>query len=113
MGRIMGALAGAVSGLLAVVLVSAQFVLIAGTTMGVVREHCLDLESSSGATVDIDSGWTYVLLPPLMFANVDPAGGCVRNSPLREALAGVGVWDLPSAREQVRRHVVEQLTQPD
>lgn len=74
-----------------------------------VREHCLDLDASSRAEADVDSKWTYILWPPLTFANLDPAGTCVRNSPLREALGALGIWELESPEEQVREHIQEQL----
>lgn len=88
----------------------ASFVLIAGTSFGVVREHCADLETSSRETgVDIDSGWTYIVWPPFTFANIDPSGGCVRNAPAREVLDAVGIWELPPPEVQVREHVLQQL----
>lgn len=92
-----------------VVLVLTQIILFSGTSMGVVREHCLDLESSTAAqAIDLDSGWTYILWPPMTFANLDPSGRCVRNAPLREALSKTGIWRLPSPEEQVVEHLREQ-----
>jgi hypothetical protein len=77
--------------------------------MGVVREHCLDVDSSLAAQrVDLDSKWTYVLWPPMPLANLDPSGTCVRNSPLREAMAKAGVWKLDSPDAQVRTHLEKQ-----
>lgn len=91
----------------------ASFGAFAGTSMGIVREHCLDFAASSpSAGVDIDDKWTYIIWPPFTLANLDPSGGCVRNSPLREALSGVGVWDLPSSEEQVREHIGQQVESP-
>ncbi len=100
-------------GAAAVLMVIAQlasFTFFTGTSMGVVREHCLDLENSNQVDgADIDRKWTYILFPPLTFANLNPPGGCVRNSPLREGLSAVGIWKLPSAEAQVERHISEQL----
>jgi hypothetical protein len=77
-----------------------------GTSTGVVREHCLDVESSLVAQrADVDSKWTYVLWPPMPLANADPSGTCVRNSPLREVLAKADVWKLHSPEDQVRTHL--------
>ena len=101
--------AAGVGGLLAFLFVLAQIIFWSGTSLGVVREHCLDLEASSRASADVDSKWTYILCPPLTFANLDPDGTCVRNSPLREGLEVIGIWDLPSPEEQVREHLQEQL----
>lgn len=97
-------------GLLWLVVVVAFNVTLFGTVNGAVKEHCLDVGASEALQrVDVDSHWTYVLWPPLPFAAVDPAGRCVRNNPAREALDYVGIWELPSPEEQVRRHVVGQL----
>jgi hypothetical protein len=97
---------GCLGGLVAVLI---NVVLIGGTSLGVVKEHCADLEQARAGVRDVDSGWTYILWPPLTLANLDPSGGCVRNSPLREGLAAIGLWELPSADEQVERHIREQL----
>lgn len=96
--------------LLGFILLLPQVLLWGGTSLGVVREYCLD-ESASVATksVQVDSSWTYVVWPPLLFANSDPPGRCVRNSPLREGLSAIGVWDLPSAEKQVKQHIEDQL----
>ena len=101
---------GAVGALLLVVAQLLFFALVLSTTTGAVREHCADVQSSERlGFVDVDSNWTYIVWPPLIFSSLDPAGYCVRNSPLREGLAAIGVWDLPSPEEQVRRHVLEQV----
>lgn len=103
-------IATGIGGLLAVLFVLAQLLFWFGTSLGVVREHCADAETSSPESgLDVDSSWTYILWPPLVFANADPAGTCVRNAPLREALDQVGIWDLPSAEEQVADHLREQF----
>lgn len=82
-----------------------------GASFGVVREHCVDVENSSAETgIDIDNKWSYILWPPGPLANLDPAGGCVRNSPLREALNAAGLWELPSPEAQVRDHVQGQVS---
>ena len=79
-------------------------------SFGLVREHCLDIdESERSQRVEVDSHWTYILWPPLMFAGLDPPGRCVRNTPAREGLHQVGIWKLASAEDQVRDHVEDQL----
>ena len=88
----------------------ALMVFVLGTSLGVVREHCLDVPASRAAqAVVVEKHWTYVLWPPFIFASADPAARCVRNSPLRQGLDAIGIWKLPSPEEQVRRHVVDQL----
>jgi len=97
-------------GLLGLLIFLMSSVLIEGSTTGVVREHCLDLAASRAAqSVRVDTHWTYILWPPLLLASADPAGRCVRNPPVREGLAAIGLWSLPSPEEQVRQHVVSQL----
>lgn len=97
-------------GLAAILLIGIQAVLLMGTSMGVVRESCLDISSSmSSRSVKVDSSWTYIVWPPLVFANLDPAGRCVRNSPLREGLSALDIWSLPSPEVQVRDHIENQL----
>lgn len=89
-----------------------QFVFWGGTSLGVVKEHCLDVEASERAgTVRVDSHWTYIVFPPIFFSAADPAGRCIRNTPLREGLAALSIWSLDSSSEQVRDHVVEQYRQ--
>lgn len=89
-----------------------QIIVWGGTSLGVVKEHCLDTElSRSTNSVQVNSSWTYILWPPLIFANADPSGTCVRNSPLREGLNSMGVWALPSPEEQVHDHIEDQLNQ--
>lgn len=107
-----GAQVALLGGLVGFLFLLTQVIFWAGTGLGVVREYCLD-EQASRATnsVQVDSGWTYVLWPPLIFANADPTGTCVRNSPLRQGLDAVGVWSLPSPEEQVRGHIEDQLDQ--
>lgn len=84
---------------------------IAGSSLGVVKQHCLDVESSIQAeSADVDSSWTYILWPPLFFANADPMDKvCVRNSPVREALGASGVWELGTPEEQLRLRVEDVL----
>jgi hypothetical protein len=87
----------------------AQVIFWGGTSFGIVREYCADIEASrSTNSVQVESSWTYVLWPPLFFANTDPPGRCVRNSPLREGLSAIGIWSLPSPEEQVRKHIENQ-----
>lgn len=89
-----------------------QVIFWGGTSLGVVREYCLDEEASRATnSVQVNSSWTYIVWPPLMLGNADPSGTCVRNSPLREGLHSVGVWTLPRPEEQVRDHIEEQLSQ--
>jgi hypothetical protein len=57
----------------------------------------------------VESRWTYVVFPPIIFANLDPDGRCVRNSPLREGLSALGVWELPPPQEQVTEHIRDQV----
>src|SRR5438105_887754 len=79
------------------------------TGFGVVHEHCLDaVPSRALGRPDIESHWTSVLWPPLAFSARDPAGMCVRTSPLHEALTAIGIARLPSPQAQVRRHVLAQ-----
>jgi hypothetical protein len=106
MGELFKGLAGVIAGFL---LFSAQAVVIAGTSLGVVQEHCVDLDQLRQGDREVDSRWTYILWPPLPFSAVDPAGGCVRNTPLREGLAELGIWELDSPEAQVREHIRKQL----
>jgi hypothetical protein len=106
MGEVFKGVAGVLAGF---VLLGAQAVVIGGTSLGVVREHCVDLDQLRQGNPEVDSHWTYILWPPLPFSAVDPAGGCVRNTPLREGLAEVGIWELDSPEEQVREHLRKQL----
>jgi hypothetical protein len=109
-GGVLAGIGSALTGIAILLAQFAMFVVIAGTSIGAVREHCLDVgESEALQRVEVDTGWTYMLWPPLVFASLDPAGRCVRNSPLREGLAYIGLWELPSAEEQVREHVLDQL----
>jgi hypothetical protein len=81
-----------------------------GTFSGVVREQCLDTGASKRTGgVEIDSHWTYIVWPPLMFAANDPHGRCVRTNPARVALDHLGIWPLPSPELQVRKHIADQL----
>jgi hypothetical protein len=80
------------------------------TSLGAVREYCLDTKATAAShSIVVEKHWTYVLWPPFFFASNDPPGRCVRNSPLREGLSAVGIWKLPSPEEQVRRHIASQL----
>lgn len=85
-------------------------VLVLSASTGVVREYCLDTNATEASgSVVVDKHWTYILWPPGPFASIDPAGRCVRNSPLREALSAIGIWRLPSPSAQVRQHIASQL----
>jgi hypothetical protein len=98
--------AGAIGALLGILFLVVQLTL----GSGVVREHCLDVRASQATgTVQVDSHWTYIVWPPLYFAALDPAGRCVRNTVLHEALSYLGILKLPSPTEQVRRHIASQL----
>ena len=83
----------------------------AGFGSGAVREHCIDSEASNAAgEVLVESRWTYVFWPPLVFAGTDPPPGrCVRNHPGTAALQLTGVRDLGGPREQVRKRLQEEL----
>lgn len=106
----MKALGEVLVAVLGVALFLISSVLVMGTSTGIVREHCVDSSQTieTGA-IDVDSSWTYILWPPLPFANLDPPGTCVRNSPLREGLNAVGIWDLPLPEDQVIEHGRSQL----
>jgi hypothetical protein len=98
-----GALIGGILGI-------ALTIVTLSVSSGVVREYCLDVTASQATqSVVVDKHWTYIVWPPLMFSSLDPAGRCVRNSPLRQALDALGIWKLPLPEEQVRRHVLAQL----
>jgi hypothetical protein len=89
----------------------AALVFFAGFGSGVVREHCID-SAASNATgeVQVDSRWTYIVWPPLVFAGKDPPPGrCVRNQPGTAALQYLGVRDLGGPNEQVRKSLQEKL----
>ena len=99
-------IAGVIGFVLAAIFLLAQFVFWAGTSFGVVREHCLVADHG---TARVQSKWTYVLFPPLVLSSMDPPGRCVRNSPLREGLDAVGIWHLPTPEAQVAQHIADQL----
>jgi hypothetical protein len=99
-------------GIVGFIFLLSQVVFWGGTSLGVVHEHCLDVGASEASrSVEVDSKWTYILWPPLTFGAIDPSGRCVRNTPLREGLSAVGIWDLPSPEEQVRDHIQDQLNE--
>lgn len=99
-------IAGAIGALLGLLFLAAQLAL----GFGVVREHCLNATATKATgSIQVDSHWTYIVWPPLYFSAADPAGRCVRNSPLHEALSYIGIWKLPPPTEQVRRHIASQL----
>lgn len=103
-------IAEGVAGLVGLFLGLATMVLSLAFGSGIVREHCLDVETSQAiGGVNVDTKWTYILWPPLPFASLDPPGRCVRNQPGREALDYVGVWELGEPEEQVREHAEEQV----
>ena len=102
-GEVAAGLLGAIVGL-------AMTVVFLSSSLGVVREYCLNVPASQAAqAVVVDKHWTYILWPPLVLSGNDPPGRCVRNTPIRQALDAIGVWKLPTPEEQVRRHVVAQL----
>jgi hypothetical protein len=88
----------------------AALVLVAGFGSGVVREHCIDSAASNAVgEVLVESRWTYVIWPPLVFAGNDPSDGrCIRNHPGTAALQYLGVRDLGGPNEQVRRSLREK-----
>jgi len=76
----------------------------------VIQERCLEADASAATrSVQVDTHWTYIVWPPFALASLDPPGTCVRNSPLHVGLDAVGVWKLPSAEDQVRQHILDQL----
>lgn len=85
--------------LIGIVLIGLQFLFLASAT-GVVKEHCLGSEPTNPE--DVESGWTYILWPPLIFTAVDPPGRCVRNTIGREALGAVGIWPPKDTRRAGR-----------
>jgi hypothetical protein len=105
-------LLGVFGGILGAAFLLSQIIFWFGTSTGIVHEYCLDSQSSVATqTVQVDSHWTYILWPPLIFSAIDPPGRCVRNTPLREGLDAVGIWKLPSPEVQVRDHIRDQLKQ--
>ena len=88
----------------------APLVLIAGFGSGAVREHCIDSDASNATgEVQVDSRWTYIAWPPLVFAGTDPPDGrCIRNHPGTAALQYLGVRDLGGPAEQVRKSLREK-----
>lgn len=101
-----------IGGVLGFVFLLSQFIFWGGTSTGIVREHCLDVPASESAnSVVVDSHWTLIVFPPLVFSGVDPNGRCVRNTPLREGLNAAGIWKLDSPAEQVRTHALAQYEQ--
>jgi hypothetical protein len=100
----------AIAGVAGLLFVLAQVVFWIGSATGIVREYCLDVPASRATnSVQVESSWTYVMWPPLIFSSADPPGRCVRNTPLHEGLSAIGIWKLPSPEQQVREHVAEQL----
>lgn len=91
--------------LIGIVVLGLQVFLLASAT-GVVKEHCL--AGNAQDIQDVESGWTYILWPPLVFTALDPAGRCVRNTIAREALGKAGIWPLGSPAEQVKSHLRRQ-----
>ncbi len=105
-----GTAVGAVVGIAGLLFVLAQAVFWLGSATGIVREYCLDVSASSATnSVQVESSWTYVMWPPLIFSSADPPGRCVRNTPLHQGLSTIGIWTLPSPEQQVREHVADQL----
>jgi len=70
----------------------------------VAREHCLVREGNGASSVHVESSWDF----DLDFGNLsDPAPdtpNCVRNTPLREGLSVVGIWDLGPPEDQLAEH---------
>jgi hypothetical protein len=87
----------------AIAIVSAIVAFGAGT--GFVREHCFDWVAGARThSAVVESQWTMRTSPPSVLAaqdGIDGAKVCVRNTPLREGLAAVGVWDLGSPEDQL------------
>lgn len=96
------------AGLIGILIFATQVLFLASAT-GVVKEHCLASEPTS--LQDVESGWTYILWPPLIFTAIDPPGRCVRNTIARELLGTVGIWPLGTPAEQVDAHLRSQAEQ--
>lgn len=76
-----------------------------GLVLPVANSHCL--AEGEGSVPRIESGWGVNWLGG-GFPNPAPdGGGCVRNTPTREALSMLGVWPLGSPEHQVARNVLE------
>lgn len=95
-----------IAGALLIVPLLAFQALVFTSSSGIVHEHCLAKNAQS--IRDVESGWTYVMWPPLVLAHVDPPGRCVRNSVGREVLSLVGIWPLGTPSEQVEAHLRSQ-----
>lgn len=76
---------------------------------GIVKEHCL--ASNAENIHQVESSWTYIIWPPLIFTALDPPGRCVRNTIAREALGKAGIWPLGTPSEQVDAHLRSQAEQ--
>ena len=60
-------IAGVIGFGLATIFLLAQFAFWAGTSFGVVREHCLVADHG---TASVESKWTYILFPPLFLSSI-------------------------------------------
>jgi len=105
-----GSARGAAIGIAGFLFILAQAIFWLGSSTGIVREYCLDVPASRATnSVQVESSWTYVMWPPLIFSSADPGGRCVRNTPLHEGLSALGIWKLPTPEQQVREHIAEQI----
>jgi hypothetical protein len=80
-------------------------VLALGLVFPVVNTHCV--EGTDVRDARVESGWQFNWIGG-GFPNPAPdTEGCVRNTPTREALSALGIWDLGSPENQVARNVLE------
>ncbi len=96
---LIGAVLGVIAASLLILVQTAFFMNIASP---LIKEHCLK-ERPSGA-LTVHSRWT---LRVPFYAAID-GEGCVRNSPLREGVAALGIWRLGTPEEQVEESITSR-----
>ena len=67
----------------------------------VAREHCLVQEGKGAPSLHIESSWDFDLDLGNLSNPAPDTPNCVRNTPLREGLSAVGVWELGSPEQQL------------
>jgi hypothetical protein len=70
----------------------------------VAREHCLVQEGKGAFSLHVESSWDFDLDLGNLSNPAPDTPNCVRNTPLREGLSAVGVWELGSAEDQLAEH---------
>lgn len=89
--------AAATIGLLgAFALIAIQAYFFIGVGVPVVREHCLT-GSGPNDPLEVETRWRLAI--PVLGA-IDDAE-CVRNTPFREGLGAIGIWELDDPRRQI------------